>query len=214
METIHDQAHEISQTLGCRVRAMRESREWTQELLAEKAGLSKAYLSRLEAGDRQPSLSAISSIAKAFGISIAALFEHPDQTVDCVIVRATGSDVRSANGLTYRQLSGSTKPFNLQPIALTVPADRPGNEHYQHDGEEWLYVTSGRLRLSLDGRFHDLVTGDSVHFDSRLPHRLQALDGKEATVILVACPIPTSLNHIRQFAESTTTGRFAGHFAG
>ncbi len=56
METIHDHAQAISQSLGLRIHAMRESRDWTLEMLAERAGFSKAYLSRVEGGDRQPSL--------------------------------------------------------------------------------------------------------------------------------------------------------------
>jgi quercetin dioxygenase-like cupin family protein len=63
---------------------------------------------------------------------------------------------------------------------------------YQHEGEEWVYVLSGQLRLALSGRFYDLAAGDSAHFDSRLPHRLTALGGTDAELILVACPVPES----------------------
>ena len=64
--------------------------------------------------------------------------------------------------------------FNLQPIKVTVPAWRRGNEHYHHDGEEWIYLLSGALTLSLAGKTYDLAPGDAAHFDSRLPHRLIA----------------------------------------
>ena len=90
-------------------------------------------------------------------VSISALFEQPDDTADCVIIRGGGNNPRNAklktaNGLTYLPLSSSTKPFNLHPIAVTIPADRPGTEVYQHDGEEWLHVMSGRVKLSIDGK--------------------------------------------------------------
>lgn len=209
METIHDHAQAISQSLGLRIHAMRESRDWTLEMLAERTGFSKAYLSRVEGGDRQPSLVALSAIAKAFAVSIAALFEQPDERTNCVIVRGGSVATVEANGLQYVPLSGSTKPFNLQPIAVTVPADRGGSELYQHDGEEWLQVTEGKLRLSIGGAAHVLEVGDCAHFDSRVPHRLDALDNRDASVVLVSCPIPLTLNPLRQKAESEIV-QFAG----
>lgn len=211
METIHDHAEEVTQTLGNRLHAMREARDWTLEELANHTGLSKAYLSRLEGGDRQPSIAALLAIAKAFGVSIAALFEQPDEAVECVIIRGGSAPVLQANGLSYLPLSSSTKPFNLHPIGVTVPADRPGSETYQHDGEEWIHVMSGRIALSVDGKLHILATGDSAHFDSRLPHRLDAMDGKEAKVVLVACSIPLALRNGSNAAEpAAMAGRFVG----
>ncbi len=194
METIHEHAQKTMQSLGSRLHAMRESRGWTLEDLAERTEFSRPYLSRLEAGERQPSIVALCSIAKAFGVSVAALFEQPDRSSDCIIVRGENAVSQSVNNLQFVALSGSTKPFNLQPISVIIPADRPGDETYQHDGEEWLHVLSGRVRLCLDGTLHVLEPGDSAHFDSRLPHRLTALGGNDAKIILVACPIPVSLN--------------------
>jgi DNA-binding XRE family transcriptional regulator len=201
MATIHDHAEGISLSLGHRIHSMRESRDWTLEALAERTHLSKAYLSRLESGDRQPSLAALVEIANALGVSVAALFEHPDEPADCVVVRGGSTPSRQANGLEFTPLSSTTKPFNIHPIAVTVPADRPGEQSYQHDGEEWLHVCAGRVRVSVHGSQYVLETGDSAHFDSRLPHRLDALDGAEARVILVACPIPLTLNEARQPVE-------------
>jgi quercetin dioxygenase-like cupin family protein len=83
---------------------------------------------------------------------------------------------------------------------------RQGSERYQHDGEEWLYVLSGRLQLCVGDREYQLETGDAAHFDSRQPHRLDALDGHEAEVILVACPIPTTLISRRETGQLMTAG--------
>ena len=202
MGTIYDHAGEVTASLASRLHAMRESRDWTLDDLAGRTKLSKAYLSRLEAGDRQPSLAALCAIAKAFGVSVAALFEQPDQASDCIVVRGGSTTRRTANGLAYVPLSGSTKPFNLQPIEVTIPARRTGRETYQHVGEEWVHVTAGRVRLTLDGLQHVLERGDSAHFDARLPHRLDALGGEDARVILVACSIPIALTPRRQAAEA------------
>ncbi len=194
---------------------MRESRGWTLEDLADRTEMSRAYLSRLEAGNRQPSITALCAIAKAFGVSIATLFEHPDEKTNCVIIRGGSTENRTANGLTYQPLSSSTKRFNLHPLIVTVPAYRTGDEAYQHVGEEWVHVLTGRLAVRIGNEQHILEPGDSVHFDSRLPHRLDAQDGQDAKVLLVACSIPLTLNGQNDSGEmSERLEQFAGQFVG
>jgi DNA-binding XRE family transcriptional regulator len=192
---------------------MRESRGWTLDALADRTGLSKAYLSRLETGVRQPSIVVLCAVAKAFGVSIATLFEQPDEAAECVIVRGGSTSMRRVNGLKYVPLSSSTKQFNLQPIGVTIPFDRAGDEVYQHEGEEWLQVIAGRVQLSIGEKQHHLETGDSAHFCSQLAHRLDALDGKDARIILVACPIPLALNR-RVDPSGKRAQSHAGQFAG
>jgi hypothetical protein len=72
---------------------------------------------------------------------------------------------------------------------VRVSPTRPGDEHYRHDGEEWIFLLSGSLTLSLAGRTYDLAPGDAAHFDSRLPHRLIARGSNDADVLLVASPV-------------------------
>jgi quercetin dioxygenase-like cupin family protein len=120
---------------------------------------------------------------------LSSLFESPPATEPCVIVRAAGAVEKTINGLKYIPLSQAGRFFNLQPLRIKVSPSRHGNEHYHHDGEEWIYVLSGRLRLSLAGKTYDLSPGDAAHFESRLPHRLIAFGPKDAEVLVVASPV-------------------------
>ena len=156
------------------MRELRLKRGWTLQELACRSGLSKAFLSRLESGGRQASIAAALTLSRIFDVSLASLFESPLATEPCVIVRGADAVEKSVNGLKYVPLSHAGRFFNLQPIKVTVPLSRRGNEHYHHDGEEWIYVLSGKLTLSLAGKTYDLEPGDAAHFDSRLPHRLIA----------------------------------------
>jgi transcriptional regulator with XRE-family HTH domain len=174
--------------LGERIRALRTSRGWTLEQLATRARLSKSYISRLEDGDRQPSIAALLSVSQAFGLPIPALFETEGEKAQGAVVRAGSAEALEGNGLTYRSLSSGAFPAGMQPIHVTVPADRSGEDLYRHDGEEWIYLLSGRLRLLLGEDGFDLEPGDAAHFDARLGHRLTALDGRDAELIIVACP--------------------------
>jgi len=159
------------------------------EELACRSGLSKAFLSRLESGGRQASIAAVLTLARIFNVSLTSLFESPHATDSCVVVRGADAVEKSINGLKYVTLSNAERFYNLQPIKVTVPVSRTGDEHYHHEGEEWIHVLSGLLTLSLAGKTYDLIPGDAAHFDSRLPHRLIARNGRDAEVLLVASPV-------------------------
>jgi len=190
-QTEDDQAQIQSQlcSFGARLRELRAQRGWTLQAVACRSGLSRAFLSRLESGDRNVSIAAALTLARIFDVSLASLFESPLAKEPCVIVRGADAVPQPVNGLKYVPLSRAGRCFNLQPIKVTVPASRPGQEHYHHDGEEWIYVLAGALILSLAGKTYDLAPGDSVHFDSRLPHRLIAGGGRDVEVLLVASPV-------------------------
>jgi transcriptional regulator with XRE-family HTH domain len=178
-------------SFGGRLRELRLERDWTLDELARQSGLSKPFLSRLESGDRQASIAAVLTLARVFDVSLASLFESPLAKEPCLIVRAADHAPQKANGLTYVPLSNVERFSNLQPLRLTISPKREGTEHFKHDGEEWIYLLSGRLTLSIAGETYDLEAGDAVHFDSRLPHRLIARGPLNAEVILVATPLST-----------------------
>jgi transcriptional regulator with XRE-family HTH domain len=175
-------------SFGARLKELRTEQGWTLEQLASRSGLSKPFLSRLESGDRQASIAAALTLARIFKVSLDFLFESPLASEPCLVIRAEDAVTRRANGLTYAALSNPDRLLSLQPMLVTVPADRAGNEHFQHEGEEWIHVLTGRLTLSLAGDTYDLDPGDSAHFDSRLPHRLIPRGGRDVKVIVVASP--------------------------
>lgn len=164
-------------------------RGWTLQELAVRSRLSKPFLSRLESGGRQASIAAALTLSRIFDVSLASLFESPEADPPCVIVRGAAAVEKRANGLKYAALSHAGRFFNLQPLRVKVSPSRRGNEHYHHDGEEWIYVLSGKLTLSLAGSTYDLEPGDAAHFDSRRPHRLIARGESDADVLVVAAPV-------------------------
>ena len=75
-------------------------------------------------------------------------------------------------------------------MRVIVPADREEETFYQYEGEQWLYVLSGRLRLEVADEEHVLESGDAAHFDAGNTHKLAAQGGEDTEVILVACAVP------------------------
>lgn len=176
-------------SFGVRLRELRRQRGWTLQEVACRGGFSKAFLSRLESGGRQASIAAVLTLARIFGVSLSALFESRPANESCVIVRAADAVEQTINGLRYIPLSNAGRFYNLQPLHIRVSPWRRGQEHYHHDGEEWVYVLSGLLTLSLAGKTFDLERGDAAHFESRLPHRLIARGKADAEVLVVASPV-------------------------
>jgi transcriptional regulator with XRE-family HTH domain len=175
-------------SFGVRLHELRTRRDLTLDELAARSGLTKSFLSRLESGGRQASIAAVLTLARVFEVSLAYFFDSPVAAEPCVIVRGADAEEKTANGLKYAALSSAGRFSRLQPLRIRVSPSRRGTQHYQHKGEEWLYVLSGKLVLSLAGNTYDLGPGDAAHFNARLPHRLIAAGPEDAHVLLVASP--------------------------
>jgi transcriptional regulator with XRE-family HTH domain len=177
-------------TLGTRLKTLRTQHGWTLEQLSKFTRLSEPYLSRLEGGTRQPSLAALITLGQVYNVPIRTLLDAGDeQSSRCNVIRAGSSAPRVANGLRYRPISGGGALTNLQAIAVAIPANRHYEKFNQHDGEEWLYVLSGQVKLIFENEEHLLEVGDTAHFDARTPHRLAA-DGKRTAEILLVASVP------------------------
>lgn len=188
MTSLKDQVETQLGSFGTRLRELRLRRNWTLQDLARESGLSKTFLSRLESGGRQASIAAVLTLSRVFEVSLSFFFESPLALEPCIIVRGTDAEERSTNGLKYKPLSNAGRFSRLQPLLVRVSPSRRGTQHYKHQGEEWIYVLSGKLILSLAGRTYNLGPGDAAHFESRLAHRLVAPGPEEALVLVVASP--------------------------
>jgi transcriptional regulator with XRE-family HTH domain len=183
---------ELLAGLGARLRFLRNRNGWTLEQLSVRTELSEPFLSRLESGQRQPSLAALITLARAYSMPLAALLDETPSSSAPVVIRAGRASERYANGLQYRVASGNSPNVNLHAIHVTVPPKREHEVFYRHDGEEWLHVLSGQLRLIFENAEHLLKPGDSAHFEAAAPHRLAAIGPHNAEVLVVSCSVPPS----------------------
>jgi transcriptional regulator with XRE-family HTH domain len=161
---------DLSPTLaavGPRLRALRLRRAITLTDLAAQTGVSVSTLSRLESGDRKPTLELLLPLARAYGVTLDELVDAPPTGDPRVHLRPT-----TRQGMTMIPLT--QRAGGIQAYKLIIPADgRGGNNEPDprtHEGYEWVYVLNGRLRLVLGE--HDLVLapGEAAEFDTRVPH--------------------------------------------
>ncbi len=160
--------------VGPRLRAARQARGWTLEELATRAAVSMSTLSRLESGKRQASLELLLPVTRQLGIRIDDLL--PPEIGDPRVRRET---VRR-EGMVIAPLTLEQSP--VQAFKITYASTDAAPSPRVHDGFEWVYVLSGRLRLMLDEVEHVLEPGEAAEFDTRVPHSLSAVGGPAEVV--------------------------------
>ncbi|RIV37392.1 helix-turn-helix domain-containing protein [Micromonospora radicis] len=163
--------------VGPRLRALRKQRGTTLSELAHATGISVSTLSRLESGHRRPTLELLLPLARAHQVPLDELVGAP--AVGDPRVR-TRPIVR--HGMTFLPLT--RRPGGLQAFKQILPPHTPPDPRPKsHEGYEWLYVLSGRLRLHLGE--HDLILepGEVAEFDTRVPHCVTN-PGPEPTEVL------------------------------
>ena len=152
-------------TVGPRLRALRQQREMTLAGLSQVTGISVSTLSRLESGDRRPTLELLLPLARAHGVTLDELAGAPPTGDPRIHMRPV-----TRNGMTMLPLT--RRPGGIQAYKLIIPAGsrRTGPDLQVHEGYEWLYVLNGRLRLVLGDQDLVLSPGEAAEFDTRLPH--------------------------------------------
>ncbi|KPI33864.1 transcriptional regulator, XRE family with cupin 2 sensor [Actinobacteria bacterium OV450] len=163
--------------VGPRLRRLRARRGLTLAALSEETGISKSTLSRLESGQRRPSLELLLPLAGAYRVPLDDLVGAPE--VGDPRVRLTPHVLPS--GGTFVPLSRTPGPLQAYKMIITDRGAEP--DLRTHEGYEWMYVLQGRLRLVLPE--HDLVLGpgEVAEFDTRLPHWFSSADGRPVEVL-------------------------------
>ncbi|GAA3392997.1 helix-turn-helix domain-containing protein [Cryptosporangium minutisporangium] len=194
-----DDFDRVLTAVGPRLRALRAERGTTLTELSETTGISVSTLSRLESGQRKPTLELMLPLARAHQVQLDELVGAPTTGDPRVVMRPYTAHGRTVIPLS-QHLGGIRAYKHIFPPATA--ADLGDLEPRVHEGHEWLYVLSGRLRLVLGE--HDLVIGpgEVVEFDTRVPHAL-ANAGAEPVEILALFGPQGERIHIR---ARTTSG--------
>lgn len=163
--------------VGARLRAIRHSRGWTLEELATRAEMSPSTLSRLESGKRQASLELLLPLTRQLGITL------DDLVAPAVADPRVRRPMIVRDGMAIAPLSPEGSPVATYRITFPPVPEPP--EPRVHDGYEWLYVISGKLRLILGDQDIVLTRGEAAEFDTRVPHSLSATGSRPAQVLSI-----------------------------
>jgi transcriptional regulator with XRE-family HTH domain len=156
---------DVLQAVGPRLRALRQKRRITLAELADSTGISVSTLSRLESGQRRPTLELLLPLAKFHQVQLDELVDAPETGDPRINLRPF-----TAHGATFVPLT--RRPGGVQAYKQIIPPNWPTNSPEQkvHEGYEWMYVLSGQIRLLLGDQDLTLKAGEAAEFDTRLPH--------------------------------------------
>lgn len=179
--------------IGPRIRQLREHRELSIDALAQRAGCSAEMVAALEAGELVPSLTPLFRLARGLGVRLGTLLDDQSQDGPAIVrkgdagvtVHFSGNDpARTHSTLDFHPLAPHKAARNMEPFLVDVhpaPAEVALNEH---EGEEFIYVLSGRIEVRYGKDVHQLDPGDSIYYESVVPHHLHAL-GRDARILAV-----------------------------
>ena len=170
--------------------------ELSAQEVAESCHLRVEEYMALESGESDISVNVLQTIARRYGISLDVLMfgEEPKMNAYFITRAGAGVSVERRKAYKYEALASGFRDRKADPFIVTVepaPADAPMHLN-SHEGQEMNYVLEGRLLLSLNGKELVLNVGDSLYFDSSLPHGMKALDGRPVRFLAIICLLYTS----------------------
>jgi transcriptional regulator with XRE-family HTH domain len=177
--------------LGQRVRELRKDKDWTLEQAAKQAGLARSTLSKIENGQMSPTYEALKKLAVGLNISVPQLFTPPSKgQINGRMALTRSGEGQSHITTTYEHemLADQLTRKQMLPYRARVRA-RTLEEFggwVRHDGEEFLYVLTGTVRLYTE--FYepvDMKRGDSAYYDAAMGHNVISTSAEDATILWV-----------------------------
>jgi len=180
--------------IGDKIKGFRESKNISIEEMAERSGLSADQISRIESNEDFPSLAPLIKIARVLGVRLGTFLD--DQTeLGPVVHRAaslaseggigfTNNATNKHKFMTYHALSQDKSGRHMEPFLIEVePSHKADFIFSTHEGEEFIYVFEGEIEINYGKNKYLLKAGDSIYYDSIVPHHVHAANGNPARIL-------------------------------
>jgi transcriptional regulator with XRE-family HTH domain len=184
--------------LGNKIRNLRKQRAMTLQEVSNLTGLSKPLLSQVENNIAAPPIATLIKISTALGVKISHFFQEQNMENRIVVVKKderygvkklSYHDNEPSIGYRYESLAYPMVGKQMEPFIAEIEY-REENEllFNDHNGEEFLFVISGQVEYRGADQIHLLEKGDSIYFDSSIPHALRGIGGVAQTLVVIAVP--------------------------
>jgi transcriptional regulator with XRE-family HTH domain len=179
--------------VGQRIKDFRIARGLSKEDVAKKSGLPEDTISSIESHLISPPLGNLVSLAKIFEVSVGDFFGEKGESPFCIVrsdARKTVSRFNSSDGISsgysYEALGQQKRKRQMEPFLVTLtPAKVLQVEPNQHIGEEFIFVLEGKVEVKLLDHTDILNPGDSIYYDSTMPHIVSCHGEQPATILAV-----------------------------
>jgi transcriptional regulator with XRE-family HTH domain len=185
---------ENSTNIGSKVRSIRESKQITMELLAQRSGLNVDQIVRIEENKNLPSLAPLIKIARVLGVRLGTFLDD-NQNLGPVVCRKgfqqkgvsfSSEAADSHNNLNFFPLAQSKIGRHMEPFLIDIDsASRSGYQLSTHEGEEFLFVLEGKIEVAYGKTTYLIEEGESIYYDSIVEHNVHAADDSKAKILAV-----------------------------
>ncbi|MFQ5342097.1 MAG: helix-turn-helix domain-containing protein [Anaerolineae bacterium] len=178
----------MDESIGKRIKAMRQKRKLTLAKLAEKSNLSASHLSQVERDKSTPSLMTLANIAEALEVNLRDLFESERDRVDIRRANHGADEAHDRHSAVRSRLTSRESYWNVEVDRLTLCPEAPDLEFEPYPGEALGFVLKGTLMIVIDDEQFELGLGDSIHYDANRPSCLRCGGERACTVIWCNSP--------------------------
>ncbi len=181
----------MERTPGQRLAQLRETHNLSREALAERSGLPLDLIQRLEEEALMPDLAPLVKLARALGVRLGTFLD--DQTELGPVISRQGqakptarfAGAAKADELAFRSLAAGKAGRHMEPFIIDVAPGSAKAPNSSHEGEEFIFVLNGSIEISYGQDTYLLKEGDSIYYDSIVPHRVSAAGERQATIMAV-----------------------------
>ncbi len=186
---------DTSKIVGEKIKSLRESQSVSIEELAQRSGLSVEQIERIEGNTDLPSLAPLIKIARVLGVRLGSFLDDQDETgpVICRKAETQGESISFSNNaiqsrkhMEYHSLCKSKAGRHMDPFIIDVmPSTENDFVLSSHEGEEFIMVMEGTMEISYGQDTYLLHEGDTIYYDSIVPHHVHAYQGQAAKILAV-----------------------------
>jgi electron transfer flavoprotein alpha subunit len=170
--------------LGDKIRKLREAQNWTAEALAEATGQTPEFIGQVETDQVSPPVGFLLRLAGALKVDPGSFLGRETQAA--IRDQRLQAYVRRTQNYSYQSLTSGAEHDHLRAFLVTI---EPHLSHkpvaYKHQGEEFIFVMQGDLEFTLGSKVHLLKEGQSIHFNSDIPHKLKSLSNQPTQCLVV-----------------------------
>ncbi len=173
--------------IGMRLASLRDDMGISVESMAEKLGVDANVYQKYEIGEMDFSFSFIYNAAEILGVDVLDLIsgDQPTLSMCSMVKKGKGYSVQREEEYDYKHLAFTFRNKKAEPFLVTIEPDTKAPVMHSHDGQEFNYVISGKMKFFIGDISYELEEGDSVYFDAGVPHAEQAIDGKAQFIAVV-----------------------------
>jgi len=170
-----------------RIRELREDEEISAIDLARDIGIGAGDYAKYESGELDIPISVLYKIAAALRVDPTVLLTGEDPRMESAAVCRAGQGVQIERypGYEFASMAYNFKGRTMEPLLVYLDPSKPEAAQVAHAGQEFNYVTEGKVKVTVAARAYVLAAGDSIYFNAELPHGQAAVDGPARFITII-----------------------------